>query len=324
MRRLLLALVVVLLAAAVGPPIAARLFGWGPDPSLRPPPGRSVAIGNGLSLNVLEVGTGPPVILVHGLPSCAYDWATLPQKLAARGYHVIAYDRVGYGYSSRPAATADRYTYESNARDLAGLLDALGIQRAALVGWSYGGAVVQTLAADAPERVSQLVLVAAVGPAQPENGDDPLSLVLASPFGNAILAWVSSVPPLARRMTRENVAQAFSGDQAVPPKWTEYTQAMLALPGTLNSFVLEAQRGVASSLRPQALHVPTLILEGTADRLVPPAVAEDLHRRLAGSELVTIPNASHMLPVTHADLLAERIDTFLRAHGGPPPGGPRA
>jgi non-heme chloroperoxidase len=314
MRRLAVSLVVLLLAVAIVPPLVARIFDLGPDPSVRPPRGKAVQIGNWLSLNVIDVGSGPPVVLVHGLPSCASDWAAVPEKLAAKGHRVIAYDRVGYGYSSRAPATPERYTYESNARDLAALLDALQIQRAALVGWSYGGAVVQTLARMSPERVSHVVLVAAVGPAQPELGEDPLGLVLTSPFGGAILKWVASVPPLSRRMTHDNLVKAFARADAIPPGWTEYTRAMLALPGTLDAFAWEAQRGRSASLQPEKLQAPTLILQGTADNLVPPAVAEDLHRRIARSEIVRIPGGSHMLPVTHADLLADRIDAFLRAN----------
>lgn len=314
MRRLAVSLLVLLLAVVIVPPLVASIFDLGPDPSVRPPRGKAVPIGNGLSLNVVDVGTGPPVVLVHGLPSCASDWAAVPEKLAAKGRRVIAYDRVGYGYSSRTPATPERYTYESNARDLAALLDTLQIQRAALVGWSYGGAVVQTLALVAPERVSHVVLVAAVGPAQPEPGGDALGLVLTSPFAGAILKWVASVPPLSRRMTHDNLVQAFARADAIPPGWTEYTRAMLALPGTLDAFALEEQRSRSSNLQPERLQAPALILQGTADNLVPPAVAEDLHRRMARSELVRIPGGSHMLPVTHADLLADRIDAFLSAN----------
>ncbi len=311
MRRFARWLVIAVVVIAFGPPLVARLAGFGPDVSLRPPQGRAVPSGNGLHLNVVELGSGSPVVLVHGLPSCASDWATLPGKLAARGHRVIAYDRIGYGYSSRTPAAAERYTYESNARDLAALLDALGIARADVVGWSYGGAVAQTLAREAPERVSHLVLVAAVGPAQPRDGDDAVSLILASPVGGLLLGWIASVPPLARSMTHESLVQAFARADAIPPHWTEYTQAMLALPGTFDAFVLEAQRGRSTALEPENIRAPTLILQGTADNLVPPAVAEDLHRRMAKSELVMIPDGSHMLPVTHAGPLVERIQAFL-------------
>jgi pimeloyl-ACP methyl ester carboxylesterase len=315
MRRWAIRLLVLVVAVAIGPPLLARVLRLEPDPSVRPAPGRAVPIGGGLALNVIEAGSGAPIVLVHGLPSNAYDWADMPQKLAARGYRVIAYDRVGYGYSSRSSHAPDRYTYASNARDLGGLLDALGIERAVLVGWSYGGGVVQTFAAQAPERVSHLVLVAAVGPAQPRS-DEPLDRILRSPVAPAIFAWVRSIPPLARSMTEQSLVQAFAGRDAMPPGWVAYTQAMLALPGTLAAFILEAQRADESILRPDALRVPALIIQGTADTHVPPAVADDLHRGLAGSELVTIPDGSHMVPVTHADLLAEKIDTFLHARSG--------
>ena len=307
MRRLGSWLLVGLVVIAFGPPLLTRVLGWGPDPHLLPPRGKAVAIGDGLELNVVDVGSGSPVVLVHGLPSCASDWAGVPQKLAALGHRVIAYDRSGFGYSSRPAATPDRYTYESNARDLAKLLDALGIKRATLVGWSYGGAVVQTFTQQAPHRVERLVLVAAVGPAQPEGGNDALSMILRSPVGGAILTWVAGVPPLGRRMTHDSLVQAFARAEDIPSGWTEYTQAMLALPGTLQSFVLEEQRGRVASLHPEAINVPTVVVQGTDDYLVPEAVGQDLQRRLPQSRLVLVPHGSHMLPVTHADLLAQEI-----------------
>jgi pimeloyl-ACP methyl ester carboxylesterase len=313
MRRAALLLGVLFVALVFGPPLAAKLFGWGLDPSLLPPPGSSVRVRDGLQLNVVEVGSGPAVFLVHGLPSCAADWADFPARLAAHGYRVIAYDRIGYGHSSRAAPTPDSYTYESNARDLEELMSRLYIKRGVVVGWSYGGAVVQSLAQRAPQRISHLVLVAAVGPAQPEDAEDALSTILASPVGGAILRWVGSIPPLSRRMTHDSLVQAFAGEAAIPPHWIDYTRTMLALPGTLNAFVLEAQRGRVAELRPESLEVPTLILQGANDYLVPPLVADDLHRRIPGSELTVIPGGSHMLPVTHPELLAEKIHAFLSA-----------
>jgi 2-hydroxy-6-oxo-octa-2,4-dienoate hydrolase len=307
MRRIALALLVGLIAIAFAPPLLARILGWGrPDPHVLPPRGRDIAIGDGLELNVVDAGSGSPVVLVHGLPSCASDWASVPEKLAALGHRVIAYDRIGFGYSSRPPATPERYTFASNARDLAKLLDALGIARATLVGWSYGGAVVQTLAEQAPQRVERLVLVAAVGPAQPE-ATDPLGLVLHSPIGSAILNWVADVPPLSRSMTHDSLVQAFAREDSIPPGWTEHTLTMLALPGTIQSFVLEEQRGHAAALHPEALNIPAVVIQGTDDYLVPQSVGEDLQRRLPRSRLVMVPHGSHMLPVTHAELLAQEI-----------------
>jgi pimeloyl-ACP methyl ester carboxylesterase len=311
MRRALLIVLVLLAAMAVVPPLGLRLFGWGVDARLRPAPGKLIDIGEGLHVNVVDKGEGMPVVLVHGLPSTAYDWAALPDKLAHLGYRAIAYDRVGYGYSSRSADTPDRYTLESNARDLRALLDALGIDRAALVGWSYGGGVAQTFSLQNPQRVSHLVLLGSVGPAQPVPDGEPLAQLLASPLAVPLLTWVGSIPPLSRLVTHEEMVKAFAKPEAIPPGWEEHTRAMLSLPGTLRAFVREAQHAGYLQLRSQDLKVPTLILQGSDDQLVPPLVAGDLHQRIAGSRLVTIPAGHHMLPVTHADLLAAQLADFL-------------
>ncbi len=311
MRRVVLVALALVVAIIFLPPRLAPLLGWGPDGSHLPPRGKSVPIDGGLALNVVDIGQGSPIVLVHGLPSCASDWKDVPQKLAALGHRVIVYDRVGYGFSSRSDATPDRYTYESNAADLKHLFDHLGIESAAVVGWSYGGAVVQTLAEHAAQRVTHVVLVAAVGPAQPRDRSEPIDYVLASPIAAGILHWVGSLPPISHVMTEQSLVQAFARAEDIPPGWTEYTQDMLALPGTLDAFVWEAQRGRESGLRPEILKMPVLVIQGTDDNLVPPAVGEDLHRRIPQSKLLMVPHGSHMLPVTHADLLAHEIHEFV-------------
>lgn len=310
MRRAVIAIGVLALAVAFGPPLAGRFLGWGPDRSTLPPPGRSVAIGDGLALNVVEMGNGTPVVLVHGLPSNIGDWAELPRELAERGHRALAYDRVGYGWSSRPAEGADAYTYDSNARQLGELLDALGIGSAALVGWSYGGGVVQVFATEHPERVSRLVLVGAVGPALAGEGE-PIERLSRSPIGPPLFAWAMSFAPLARAATRAPLAEAFSGEANVPSGFHDRTIAQLALPGTVTAWIEEGRRSDVSTLHPERVSVPTLVIQGSDDRSVPRAVGEDLARRLPDADLLIIEGGSHMLPVTHGDLLADRIASWL-------------
>ena len=104
------------------------------------------------------------IVLVHGLPGCAYDWTPLPERLAALGRRVIAYDRVGYGYSS-PRGTESDYTYDDNASELLELLEILDVSDTTLVGWSYGGGVVIRAGLRGSERIGRLVLLGSVGPA---------------------------------------------------------------------------------------------------------------------------------------------------------------
>jgi 2-hydroxymuconate-semialdehyde hydrolase len=310
MRRLLLALV-ALAAIAWLPPLLAPALGLAPDPGSLPERGRAVAIAGGLELNVVEAGSGAPVVLVHGLPSNVGDWGPLPEALASRGLRAIAYDRIGYGWSSRAPVAGDAYTFASSARELGALLDALGIERAALVGWSYGGGVVQTLAADAPERVAQLVLIGSVGPAYADVPRDAVGRVAGSPLGVALFRWVGSIPPLARATTGANLAEMFSGAEHVPAGFLERTRAQLALPGTLEAFAAESERLDARALAPERIAAPALVVHGDDDRGVPLAVAEDLEQRLPQGELLVFSDGSHMLPVTHAERLADALAEWL-------------
>jgi pimeloyl-ACP methyl ester carboxylesterase len=316
MRRIGLALLIGI-AVAVVPPVLFPRLGWGPDASTLPPPARSVPIGGGLHLNVLELGPAdspdPPVVLVHGLPSDIADWAALPERLADQGDRVIVYDRIGYGWSSRTSEAGDAYTFASSARELGQLLDALHVPRAVLVGWSYGGGVVLTLAADDPSRVARLVLVGSVGPAYRVDPADLTDRLARTEIGPPLFRWVGSVPPISQLLVNASLASVFAGTRNVPPGWSDRTQAQLALPGTLEAFVTESRRMDVSSLHPEEVEAPTLVIQGGDDRSVPPAVAEDLARRLLHAKLLPVDHGSHMLPVTHTDLLADRIHAWAAA-----------
>jgi pimeloyl-ACP methyl ester carboxylesterase len=316
MRRLVWVLGVALVAAVVLPPWLAGPMGWEPDPRFRPALGRSVALADGRLLNVIEQGEGTPVILVHGLPSNATELAPLADALAAVGpYRVITYDRAGYGHSTREPAAEDPYTFRSNAGDLEALMDALEIDQAVLVGWSYGGGVVQTLAVMAPERVTQLVLVASVGPEVDPSREQPLAeKILVSSVGEAAMSWVGSIPPLADGLTRQGLAAAFAREEAIPDGWLEETRAALAMPGTVETWRLETRRADLSTLHPESITTPTLVIQGADDYLVPYTTGEALHAAIPQSRFAPVLSGSHMIPVTHADVLAREIHESVGAY----------
>lgn len=111
---------------------------------------------NGVGLNYRSVGQGPDVILVHGLAANLAFWRLAAMRLLASRFRVTVYDLRGHGYSDMPPAG---YTDADLASDLKGLIDALGITRAHLVGHSYGGAVALRYALDNPGQVASLTVV---------------------------------------------------------------------------------------------------------------------------------------------------------------------
>jgi pimeloyl-ACP methyl ester carboxylesterase len=122
-----------------------------------------------LAIAVTDVGDGPPLVLLHGLACGRRMWFHQIRALRSR-FRVIAYDLRGHGRTDAPAVSAD-YSAAHLARDLVGVLDVLKIERAAVVGFSLGGAPALALAASKPERVSHLVL-ADVG----AGADDPVKI----------------------------------------------------------------------------------------------------------------------------------------------------
>lgn len=113
---------------------------------------------NGLTFNLAEAGSGPPVLLLHGFPDCWRLWRHQLPALAEAGHRVIAPDLRGFGETDKPEKVED-YEMRTLVGDAVGLLDALGVDRAAVVGHDWGAALAWMVATFAPDRVSRLVAV---------------------------------------------------------------------------------------------------------------------------------------------------------------------
>ena len=157
MLRLLNILVALVLAA---PAIAQQTPRWmtlPPTPSLPPPEVSGTAEVNGASIWYAMYGSGLPVVLLHGgLANSNYWGGQVP--VLAQNYQVIVIDSRGHGRSTRSAAP---YGYELMASDVLGVMDKLGIQKAAIVGWSDGAIIGLSLAMNHPDRVARLFAFAA-------------------------------------------------------------------------------------------------------------------------------------------------------------------
>ena len=113
---------------------------------------------NGLTFNLAEAGSGPPVLLLHGFPDSWRLWRHQLPALAEAGHRVIAPDLRGFGETDKPDGVGD-YSMRTLVGDVVGLLDALGVDRAAVVGHDWGAALAWLVATFAPDRVSRLVAV---------------------------------------------------------------------------------------------------------------------------------------------------------------------
>jgi pimeloyl-ACP methyl ester carboxylesterase len=305
-RRVLLVVAAALVAALALPPLCYAVFPE-PVPEL-PSAGRRVEVAPGVGVNVLDSGgPGPPIVLVHGHPGSAYDWAPLGRELAARGHRVIAYDRLGYGHSDARANGA--FTVESNARELRALLDAEDLRDVVLVGWSYGGGTAIVATREDPSRVSHLVLVGSVGAAGVEDRDAPPRLVMEFmvTFG---LPWLARVPPLDRRLRAAFLGLAFApepvsdggpdGGQLRPTPHARDLHLRGAGPRRRGRPRPRRDRA-ADPRRPGRRRSPRAPRRGRGFHR---------HRRAGGSELWVVPGGGHALPVTRARELAERIVAF--------------
>ena len=162
---------------------------------------------NGIDMALHEAGpaTGTPVVLCHGFPELAFSWRHQLPALAEAGYRAIAPDQRGYGNTSRPESDIE-YDMENLTNDLAGLLDALRIDRAVFCGHDWGGSVVWAMALYHPDRVAGVIGVNT--PFFPRTPIDPIALLRAR-FGEHMYMVFFQRPGEADAILAADVARTF-------------------------------------------------------------------------------------------------------------------
>ncbi|MDP9427268.1 MAG: alpha/beta fold hydrolase [Actinomycetota bacterium] len=270
-----------------------------------------------MPIRYLAEGEGPPLILLHGVGENALDWDWVIPALA-RTHRVYAPDLPGSGGSARPRG--DDYSPASFGRFLAAFQDALGVERAAVVGNSLGGLAGLRLALDDPDRVTALVLIAGAGLGR------KVSLALRSlalpGYGGLAVAW-GKRPPGAVQRVLGRAALLFGSPRRTPAKWLKEQYKLARLPGFLEGQLATVRAQV--SLRGQreilldrlsSLRVPTLVIWGERDRVLPLDQAREAISRIPDGSLELIPDCGHLPQVERPDHVAQTLVRFLSERGG--------
>jgi pimeloyl-ACP methyl ester carboxylesterase len=275
-----------------------------------PPIGQFIKV-DGVCLHYVEKGSGPPILLVHGNGVMVQDWmiSGLFDELAKTN-RVIAVDRPGFGYSSRPRGT--QWTTERQAELFANLLDRLEAAPAIAIGHSFGAQVVAAMALNHPDKLSRVVLLGGVYYPDPR-ADILLVAGSAVPIYGDVLN--RTLQPLLAEAIQKPVNRAIFGPASTPERWRrEFSWAMALRPSRMRAGAADAVHMLpaARRLAPRLgeIKLPVAIVAGSGDRIVSPGrQSERLHRDVPHSRLRLVAGAGHM--VHHSD--PEAVTAAVRA-----------
>ena len=247
---------------------------------------------NGVRIHYQEAGDAdaPPMILIHGFATSNLVWSKVFLDFAAGGFRVIAPDLLGYGYSDKPRDLD--YTIARQAEMVVDFMKELGIERAVLVGSSYGAAVAATVALDHPAMVEKLILVGAV------NNNRPTRYLLMRLFGSPIIGDILS--PLlvgSRLLLRKRMKRVYDKHSWVlDERRVDARHLPLRTRNAHRAIIRTVRRWDAERVSRDAhlLTQPTLLLWGDTDREVPLQDGERLHEAIPGSRLIVFRDCGHL------------------------------
>jgi pimeloyl-ACP methyl ester carboxylesterase len=254
-------------------------------------------------------GSGPPVVLIHGWPLSGASWEKQTAALLAAGHRVITYDRRGFGRSSKPGIG---YDYDTFATDLDKLLKKLDLKKVALVGFSMGsGEVTRYIAKFGTKRVRKAVLIGTLGPylvKTPDNAEG----VDANVFEDIKKALRHDRPAFLMEFLRNFYNYDVTGGKLVSERvlednWNVAVQASaIGTVACVDCWIEDFRKNHPKN------NVPTLILHGDADRILPPdATSRRQARMIKNVKLVELPGGPHGVLWTHADRINSELVSFL-------------
>lgn len=272
--------------------------------------GRAVTAA-GILTNLHDVGSGSPLLMIHGSGPGVSAWANWRLSIPALSQRarVIAPDMVGFGYSERPAG--HRYSMDNWVAQAVGVLDALEIERADLVGNSFGGALALALAIRHPQRVRRLVLMGAVGvPFDLTPGLDAVwGYEPSFQAMRALLDVFAHNPALAT----DELAQ-LRYEASTRPGFHESFSAMFPAP---RQRWVDAMCSAEADIR--ALPHETLVLHGREDRVIPPSNSLTLAQWIPNSQLHVFGHCGHWTQIEHASRFNRLVSDFLAEADAAPP-----
>jgi non-heme chloroperoxidase len=258
-------------------------------------------------------GSGKPVVLIHGYPLSSASWEKQVPVLLAAGYRVIAYDRRGFGKSSQPTTG---YNYDTFAEDLRKLVAHLKLKDFTLVGFSMGGGeVARYIGKYGSKDVSKAVIIGGIPPFLLKTDDNPEGV------DGAVFEGIQKAVAADRYAffteffknfynTDVHLGKRIS-EQAVQASWN--TAAIASATASL-ACVPTWHEDFRSDLA--KIDVPTLVIHGDSDRIVPFAAAGERTAKLvAGAELVVVKDGPHNIAWTHADEVNNALTQFLTKPG---------
>lgn len=267
------------------------------------------AAGQPIELNYVDYGQGSPVVLIHGWPLDLQSWEYQLAELPLHGLRVVAYDRRGFGKSSKPW---DGYTYDTLADDLKALLDGLDLQNVTLVGFSMGGGeVARYMSRYQGARVSKVVFVSAVTPYLLKSDDNPAG-VDQSVFDQMLEGVGQDRPGFLA-----DFSKGFYGVGALSHPVSQPTldwSQNIALQATPHATSECIKAFSATDFRQDlpAINVPTLFIHGDADKTVPlDNSARRAVKLVPDAQLVIYEGEAHGLNVTAKDRLNRDLLTFI-------------
>lgn len=254
-------------------------------------------------------GSGLPVVLIHGWPLSGASWEKQTAALLAAGHRVITYDRRGFGRSSKPGVG---YQYDTFAADLDKLLKKLDLKKVALVGFSMGsGEVTRYIGTYGTKRVRKAVLIGTLGPYLVKTSDNPEG-VDAKVFEDIKAALRADRPAFLMEFLRNFYNYDVTGgklvsDRVLEDNWNVAAGASaIGTVACVDGWIEDFRKDIPKNT------VPTLILHGDADRILPPAASSRRQAKMIKNvRFVELAGGPHGVLWTHAEQINAELVRFL-------------
>jgi pimeloyl-ACP methyl ester carboxylesterase len=269
------------------------------------PPSSFITVA-GLRLHLRDTGPrdGPALILLHGFGDSLHAWENWAKTLEQQ-YRVVRIDLPGAALTG-PDATSD-YSDERAMQILIGLMDQLALPKASFIGHSMGGRIAWRFAAEQPQRVERLVLVAPDGFASPgfEYGKP-------ADFGPAVGLMRYVLPRMAVRMS---LKPAYADPELISDEMVDRLWHLVRAPGVRGALLDRLRQWVPQDPGPQLVRItaPTLLMWGAQDAMIPVANAQDYLKAIPHARLVTLPGVGHLPHEEAAAASLPALQAFLAA-----------